>query len=219
MDKRHFFNYAVRLGDTYASLAKQFGVDEQELRNLNGKRVLRKNMLVRVPLACGCAQGAYYAIRKGESLCRIALRNGLLLEELLSANPYLNPARYIAGQVIVIPKAKRSGAQEHYIIGENEGLFDVLRKFRMDITTFCFLNPDINPMNVKPGQRVVIRPLGTLRGRWHTITQGEDLVRIAESHGINVSELLCANENLRPSDFVPGRKVRIPESNTSQPKK
>lgn len=211
MDTRHFFHYSVRQGDTFASLAKQFGVDEQELRDLNGKNALRRNMLVRIPCAYGCAQGAYYAIRKGESLFRIAQRNGLLLEELLAANPYLNPARYLPGQVIVIPKAKRRGAKVYYTIGDNEGLFDVLRKFRMDLTTFCLLNPDANPMNVKPGQRVSVRPLRTLHGKWHTITQGEDLVRIAESHGINVSELLCANENLRPSDFVPGRKVRIPE--------
>ena len=210
MDKDNFFHYVVHAGDTYESLAGQFGVDERELKDLNGKNALRRNMLIRVPFAYGCVRGAYYAIRKGETLYRIAQRNGLLLEELLSANPYLNPARYLAGQVIVIPKAKGSGAQTYYTVGDNEGLFDVLRKFRMDITTFCFLNPEANLMNVKPGQRVGVRPLRTSCGRWHTITQGEDLVRIAESHGINVSELLCANENLRPSDFVPGRKVRIP---------
>lgn len=207
---QRYFHYCIRQGDTYATLAERFGLSQQALKQLNGSIVLRKNMLIRVPCAYGCVRGTFYAIRRGESLFRIAQRNGVLLDDLLAANPYLNPSRYVAGQVIVIPPQKKREPQAYYTLGEQEGLFDVLRKFHMDLTSFCMLNPDINPMNVKPGMRVGVLQQ-SFKGHWHLIAPGEDIVSVAQNHGLMVSELLCANENLRPSDFEPGRRVRIPK--------
>lgn len=206
---QRFFYYCIRQDDTYASLAERFGISLQALKEMNGSAVLRRNMLIRVPCAYGCVRGTFYAIRRGESLLRIAQRNGVLLDDLLAANPYLNPSRYMAGQVIVIPPQKKCKPEAYYTLGEQEGLFDVLRKFRMDLTTFCMLNPDINPMRIKPSTRVGVRQ-PSFKGHWYLIAPGEDLVSVAQSHGLLVSELLCANENLRPSDFSPGRRVRIP---------
>lgn len=205
-----FFHYTVKSGDSLSSLAEKFRVSEQTLKDLNGSAPLRKNMRIRVPCACGCGRGSFYAIRRGETLVKIAQRNGLALDELLSANPYLNPARFAYGQVIVIPPPPKRDVPAHYTLEDGESLFDVLRKFRMDLTTFCMLNPDISPLTLKSGQRVGIRQPRMAGGRWYTVQPDEHLVSIAQRHGIRVSALLAANENLRPSDFVPGRKVRIP---------
>lgn len=205
-----FFHYSVKAGDTYASLSEKFGVGKQALRELNKAVPLRRNMRIRVPCASGCDRGSFYAIRKGETLSKIAERNGLLLDELLAANPYLNPARYVAGQVIVIPPGAPRYATAYYTLLEDEGLFDVLRKFRMDLTTFCLLNPETDPLTVRGGQRVGVRPPPAAGERWYTLRPGEDLAKTAQRHGVRVSELLGANENLRPADFTQGRRVRIP---------
>ena len=51
-----------------------------------------------------CKYGTFYTIRRGETLSVIAGRCGICLAELLNMNPYLNPAYYLAGQVIIVPK-------------------------------------------------------------------------------------------------------------------
>jgi LysM repeat protein len=160
------------------------------------------------PAADGCP--AYYTVRRGETLTRIARRHGMVLADLLEANPYLNPNCVAAGQVIVIPPSKTLQADGDYTLADSEGLFDVLRKFGMDITTFCALNPGVNPMEVEPGQTVQIKRSMEEDGRWYTLEEGDNLMSVAKRHGVPVSVLLSANERLRPSDFVPGMPVRIP---------
>ena len=55
-----------------------------------------------------CKYGIFYTIRRGETLSVIAGRCGISLSELLSMNPYLNPAYYLAGQVIIVPNKKQT---------------------------------------------------------------------------------------------------------------
>jgi spore germination protein len=134
----------------------------------------------------------------------------MALADLLEANPYLDPNYVLTGQVIVIPPSKTLQPDGAYTLTDSEGLFDVLRKFGMDVTTFCALNPGINPMNVKTGQRVQVKRRLEEEGRWYTLGCEDNLVSVAQRHGVTVGALLSANERLRPSDFVPGVPVRIP---------
>ncbi len=209
-----FFDYRMEEGETFASLAGKFRLPERAILEHNKGMQPGAGRRVRIPCACGgCTRGAFYAIRKGESLLQIARRNGLDLTDLLKANPYLNPGYYVPVQVIVIPPARMRAKSDTYIVEEDEGVFDVLRKFRMDFTTFCMLNPDISPMTLKGGQRVHVSPRTetTKKGRWYTMEKGETLLSVAQSHGIPVSTLLGLNDHLRPSDFKEDARVRVPE--------
>lgn len=206
-----YFDYSMEPGDTVKSLAGRFHVPEQVILEQNKNVQPGPGQRVRIPCACGgCTRGAFYAIRRGETLLQVARRNGLDLSDLLAANPYLNPNYYIPGQVIVIPPMQSHAHSDSYILEDGEGVFDVLRKFRMDFTTFCALNPNISPMTLKAGQRVNVSPPPRRKGHWHTLKQGETLVSVAQSHGIPVSTLLGMNDHLRPSDFKEGARVRVP---------
>lgn len=208
MDKRRYLQYIVRRGDTYEYLAAKFDISEQKLRGINRSITLNEGAQICVPAICD--KGEHHRIEKDETLLCIAQQNGLLLQDLLFANPWLNPADKIEGLIILIPKAEKNRAYKYYFVGENEGLFDVLRKFQMDVTTFALLNPKADLLGIKPGQRVNIRPPCHRGGRWHTISAGENIPSIAKNYRISISELLSANENLRPADFVAGKKVLIP---------
>ena len=206
-----YFHYEMQPGDSIRSVAERFAVSEQALRDKNGTSDAVPGRWLKVPCVLGgCTHGAFYALRRGETLLVVARRHGLTLADLLAANPYLNPNYVLAGQVIVIPPVQRLQADGAYTLAENEGLFDVLRKFGMDLTAFCTLNPGVNPMDVKSGQSVQVKRRAEHGGRWYTLEPQDTLVSVAERHGVPVSALLSANERLRPSDFVPGMPVRIP---------
>ncbi len=205
-----YFEYEIQPGDTARMLSKRFSVSEQALRDRMGTEA-KPGQRLRIPCGSGgCGQGAFYSVRRGETLLRIARRHGLTLADLLTANPYVNPNHVAAGQVIVIPVRRQSLPADIYTLGDGEGLFDVLRKFSMDVTSFCALNPGVSPMHVQPGQSVNVRQHLEQDGRWHTLEPQESLVSVAERFGLPVSALLSANERLRPSEFVPGMPVRIP---------
>ncbi len=206
-----FFDYRMEPGETVKSLAGKFKVPEQVILEQNKDAQPGPGQRVRIPCACGgCTRGAFYAIRRGETLLQIARRSGLDLTDLLRGNPYLNPNYYIPGQVIVIPPMQSRAKGDTYIVEEGEGVFDVLRKFRMDFTTFCMLNPHISPMSLKTGQRVNVTPPPQKKGHWYTMGRDETLVSVAQSHGVPVSVLLGMNDHLRPSDFKEGARVRVP---------
>ncbi len=146
-----YFEYTVQSGDTPAAVARKFGLGVQEIAQLGA---LIPGHTVKIYCASGsCRRGAFYAIQRYDTLLRVAKRGGVTLRQLLAANPYLNPGRYIPGQVIIIP-ARRG--EESYTLAEGERLFDVLRRLQIDITTFCALNPGIKPMDVRPGQTIHI---------------------------------------------------------------
>jgi len=147
------FEYTVQNGDTYAAIAHRFSIPEEALRAQVG--VLTPGRTVRLSYPAGtCRKGAFYVLRRGDTLRRVAQRAGVTLKRLLEVNPYLNPGYYVTGQVIVIPTARNKG--ETYTLQPGERLFDVLRRMRVDISTFCALNPGVRPMDVRPGQTIML---------------------------------------------------------------
>jgi LysM repeat protein len=204
-----FFEYYAELGDTFSSVAQKFSVSEKELKGLNDISAVTQGSRIKIPCKSGgCGHGAFYTIRRGETLCRIAKRNKISVETLLKSNPFLNPSYYVPGQVIVLPYSKQMIA--HYTLGKNERLADVLRRYDMDISTFCSLNPKVDPMSLREGSRVKVRknnPWGTR----YTVKHGDTIVSVAEKFGLRVSGLLAANRDFKPSEFKPGMVLYIPE--------
>lgn len=203
-----YFEYYAETGDTFSSVASKFSVSEKELKALNDVPAITQGSRIKIPSKSGgCGRGVFYAIRRGDTLYRIAKRRGITVETLLNSNPFLNPSHYVPGQVIVLPIARQLIA--YYTLGRNEKLSDVLRRYDMDISTFCTLNPGVNPLKLREGQRVKVRKSREL-GRRYTVKEGDTLVSVADAFGIRVSSLLAANRDFKPSEFVPGVVLRIP---------
>lgn len=204
-----FFEYYAELGDTFSTVAKKFSVGEKELKALNDVPAITQGSRIKVPCKSGgCGRGLFYTIRRGDTLFNIAKRRGITLETLLANNPFLNPSYYIPGQVIVLPFARQLIA--YYTLGRDERLADVLKKYDMDVSTFCALNPEANPLDIREGDRVKVRKAQP-SGKRYTVREGDTLVSVADRFGIRVSSLLAANRDFKPSEFRPGLKLRIPE--------
>lgn len=206
-----FFEYSVEKGDTFASLARKFSVSQQELNYYNKNINMAQGEKLKIPCKYGiCGRGFFYEIKRSDTLYRIAKRNKISLEMLLEINPYLNPSYYVPGQVIVLPYEHKA-TDDCYTLGENEGLVDVLCKYNMDVSTFCSLNPNVSPMEVRKGQRVNVVIKQKTKGKSYKMKPGDTLVSVANKFGIKVSTLLAENKGIRPSEFVEGVNVRLPD--------
>ncbi len=203
-----FYEYCAEPGDTFASIAKKFSVSERGLKALNDIPAITAGSRLKIPCkggGCGC--GVFHTIRRGETLLRIAKRSKISVETLLSYNPYLNPSYYLPGQVIVLPYSGQTIA--YYTLGKNERLADVIKRYGMDISAFCALNPKADPMALKEGVRVRVRKEHA-PGMRYTVKQGDTLVSVADRFGLRVSGLLAANRDFKPGEFKPGLVLRIP---------
>ena len=149
------FTYYAETGDTYVSVARRFSISPRMLQSYNGGVALTPGRMIRIPCMQGrCVHGRFYTIRNSDTLLRIARRNNILVSALLEANPYLNPGYYIPGQVIVIPGKQPTPPKGRYTLGQADGLVSVLKRFHMDITMLCALNPGLCPMDLRPGMTI-----------------------------------------------------------------
>ena len=57
----------------------------------------------------------------------------------------------------MIPKSQPDHSMLRYTLGSGDGLMQVLRKFKIDITTLCTLNPGLCPMDLRPGMTIYVR--------------------------------------------------------------
>jgi len=205
---RNYFEYIAETGDTYGSVAKKFKIGENELRGFNGGAELSSGAVVKIPVAGGgCARGAFYVIRSTDTLKRISERFAVPVDSLLAANPYLNPAHYIPGQIIIIPVSRKSLA--FYTLGEGERLVGVLKKYGMDLSMFCALNPGVDPLALCAGMRVCVRKKSGALYRRYTLKPGDTPASVAGRFGISAGCLLAAN-CAALSSFAPGMVIRVP---------
>ncbi|PYE54477.1 M23 family metallopeptidase [Deinococcus yavapaiensis] len=114
--------YRVRAGDTLDSIAKRQGTTVATLRALNprigdprflqaGQVITVKSLPKQASVASIPAAPKSYTVRAGDTLTRIASRNGLNLEALRAANPALRaPYTLKVGQVVNLPTSNRVAA-------------------------------------------------------------------------------------------------------------
>lgn len=107
--------YTVKNGDTFYSIAREFGVTVAELERFNGlpnpeQLVVGQDVLIPT-------EGNIHTVERGESLYSIASSEGITLSALINANPDLQPPYIIyPGQIINLPQAaiKRTIAVNGY---------------------------------------------------------------------------------------------------------
>ena len=159
-----------------------------------------------------CPHGTFYSIAKGETLPNIASRFDLTMQALLLANPGLNPNRYVAGQVIVIPEKSENtpSASNIYEVGPRESLGDVLRRLDISIAQLREYNPDLDIFSLQPGDQLNIPSQISLSNKCRLLVEGESLTSLARTLGVDTLALLRANPHLRPRDFCAGQIVRLP---------
>ncbi len=105
----------VKKGETLYGVAKKYGISVDRLIALNpsardgiksGDRlvIMQENAESPQPVTHVSHTGGTHTISQGETLYRIAVNNGITVEQLLAANPELDAYNYSEGIVINIPE-------------------------------------------------------------------------------------------------------------------
>jgi LysM repeat protein len=102
------FNYVIKPGDTYYSIARKFGTVVPALIAANpgvdpNMLMIGQSICVPAPQPITCPGGNVYTIVSGDTFFSIAGRFNTTVEALIAANPGINPNNLSIGQVICIP--------------------------------------------------------------------------------------------------------------------
>jgi LysM repeat protein len=215
--------YTVQPGDTLNSIARQFGINLIGLLDLNPTlrlRTLTEGMQLcvpKVPERPTCINGAYYIIKEGDSFYKIAQTYKIPLNSIIEANPNANPFDLKVGQEICIPEIPSFCPFGFvYTIENGTTLSQILIKYNLSVNELMEANPTFNPNILVPDTRLCIPPTvyqecECPNSREYVIKSGDSLATVAEAYDVSASELLIANPNLRPANFIIiGTKVCIP---------
>ncbi|HZJ85291.1 MAG TPA: M23 family metallopeptidase [Syntrophomonadaceae bacterium] len=101
---------------------------------------------------------------------------------------------------------------EYYEIKKGDTLWDISKKFKIDLNTILVMN------NIKANSILSIGQVLEIpyeRARIHTIARGETMWDIAVKYGADVNQLVKANPNKNPRYLTIGDKLNIPDSSST----
>lgn len=158
--------YVIARGDTLRALATRFGTTTDALLKINpnitnanriyeGQRLVIKGAptppITPPPPPPG---GKTYTVQKGDTLRKIAEKQGSTWQELLKINPQIKNANLIyVGQIINLP-----GEVTSHVVQTGDTLNKIAAKYGTTLQKLLELNPTItNPSKIYVGQVIRVR--------------------------------------------------------------
>ncbi len=164
-----------------------------------------------------------YRVKEGDTLERIARREGIDINTLKSANKGIDEKRLRVGQTICIPvKVTHGRSTERYAIYEvkkGDTLQKIANSFGIDVKTLREFNNLKNDRLVE-GQKIKIPVRASTTKRreeniredyeLYTVRRGGRLEHVAQATGVPLRDLERLNPDLKGKWLPAGTKVRVP---------
>ncbi len=175
-----------------------------------------------------CPGGTLYVIRPGDTLYRISRSRGIPLDDLVDANPGIDPARLEVGQQICIPgEAPEPGdpscpGGQLYRIQSGDTFYRLSRRFNVSLDDLVAANPNVDPNALQVGQVVCIpgvapEPPEECPGIEYTIRSGDTLYVLARRYNTTVDAILQYNPGIDPERLRVGQVICIPTEEEPEP--
>lgn len=202
--------YSVRAGESFTSIAEDFGISTYELAERN-PGVDQNNLMVGqvlcVPFMTGNNGSNGSDNQPAEPSTPI-----LPTPSLPSA-----PSQPSTPPVVIIPTPPASGCPSGYtrdIVRSGQTYADLLLRHNVSYRAMRSANPRLSPGYLVVGQSYCAPPAGTRQTcqnlKSYTILPGEDLETLAADLRVTKGRLLALNPTLLPSDFSSGTVICIP---------
>ena len=182
--KRHTITHRVRKGQTLSTIARRYGTSVKSImraNNLKSSRYIKAGWKLKVPVKkrytasrktapstvsskkgnskAFAPASKRYAVRKGDSLWKIANRFRTTTKAVQTANRMSGTTLRI-GQVLVIPSPPTSGSKADtasYRVLKGDSPYIIARKHQMDLSTLLRLNRLTPRSTIFPGQVLLVK--------------------------------------------------------------
>jgi LysM repeat protein len=165
---------------------------------------------------------AVYVVKEGDSLGRIALKLGIKLPDLLSANDMTVNSLIVPGQQLVVPQAPSGGGSAgSYTVKAGDSLSMIASRHKVSLTALLAANGMTASSLIMPGMTLAL-PAGavtatttsntttTASAATYTVKAGDSLSAIARRNRVTLAALLAANNLTATSLITPGMKLALP---------
>jgi len=197
-------HYTVKVGDTLWTIAKQYNLNIDELKNLNN---LTNNMLTvgqRLKISNIPANEDTYTIQAGDDLYSIAKRYNLTINELRLLNNLTSDLLSVGQQLVVKPKSNINN-YINYMIQAGDSLYRIAQANNTTVNAITQLNNlTLSELNI--GQ--VIKIPKVVKDNVHMVRPNDSLYEIARQYNTTVDKLREAN-NLISDILIAGQKILI----------
>jgi LysM repeat protein len=161
-----------------------------------------------------CPDGKLYTIRRGDTLYAISRRTGVSVEQIIAANPGIDPNNLQIGRIICIPMRQPMPCPGFiYRIQAGDTLYSLARRYNTTVAEIMAYNPGIDPNNLQIGAAICIprKPEGCPAGTQpYRIVKGDTLYRLAQRFNTSVQAILDANPGIDPNNLQIGQIICIP---------
>lgn len=219
--------YTIGKGQTLYAIAQEYNTTVQAILDANpgldaqlyyaGDVICIPQQQTTPTQPTGCVGGTAYTVQRGDSFYLIAQRFDIPLADLLAANPGVDPARLLVGQVICVPARVQTcpaGYSVHTVM-RGQTFVDLQVLYNVSYAALEQANRDVDLRNLQEGQQLCVAPAGTrgncsAGGAAYVMVQGDTLAVVASRYGTSIGDILMANPVLTPTDFVQGRIICLP---------
>ncbi len=160
-----------------------------------------------------CPQGVIRYIEPGDTLYAISLCYGVSVEQIIEANPGINPRNLRIGQAVCVPVEPLEDCPGFlYQIKSGDTIYKLSLRFHTTVNAILSVNPGIVPDNLRVGQQICIPGTGLCPKELtpYTIRAGDTLFFIARRFGISVQDIINANPGIDPRNLQVGQEICLP---------
>jgi LysM repeat protein len=161
-------------------------------------------------------------VQPGENLFRIALRYGVTVNAIASANGLANTRHIYVGQRLVIPTSGSPSTPPTssggvHVVQRGENLYRIALRYGTSVQALAAANGIVNTGRIYVGQRLVIPgasspPPSTppASGSTYVVRRGDTLSAIALRYGVSTWSIARLNNISNPSLIYVGQVLHIP---------
>jgi len=151
-----------------------------------------------------------YTIRSGDTFSAVAERFGITLEDLVAANPDLDPIGLQDGDVVNLPETASNPLPEpEEATSTPESDEPAVEDTPVPEEPLPTETPAPPPPTEAPPPAEAT-PTAQSLGRTYTVEAGDSMASIAARFGYTVETLIAANPGVDPNNLVPGQTIFLP---------
>lgn len=152
--------------------------------------------------------GDVYTVQRGDTLYSIARKFNTTVNGLISLNNLTNTNLSI-GQLVKLPQGKEQTDYDTYTVEDGDSLYSIANKFNISVNDLIDFNA--LPTTILTVGETIRIPKGSVPNKEnvYVVKPGDTLYRIANTYGVNVNDLIAAN-NLTSNILTIGQELVIP---------